>query len=146
MAVDRLAEFLELSGELTVLKNTVFKTLDKVNQKYNNDKDLDILNETLTEMHKVSSLLQTQIGEMKKVNVELESVFKSMRRVIRDSAKACNKEINFETHGGELRVDTSVGKLLNNVLVHMIRNSVDHGVKMGPPTYPGEKKSRVMFL
>jgi two-component system, chemotaxis family, sensor kinase CheA len=125
--VDSLTEFLELSGELTVLKNTIFKSLVKLTQKYQGDHDIEMLGETITEMHKVSSLLQNQIGEMKKVSVE--SVFKPMRRVVRDASKACKKEINFVTEGGDLRVDTSVGKLLNNVLVHMLRNSVDHGVE-----------------
>lgn len=125
--VDRLTEFLELSGELTVLKNTIFKSLIKLTQKYQGDHDIEMLGETISEMHKVSSLLQNQIGEMKKVNVE--SVFKPMRRVVRDASKACEKEINFVAEGGDLKVDTSVGKLLNNVLVHMLRNSVDHGVE-----------------
>lgn len=125
--VDRLGEFLELSGELTVLKNTIFKSLIKLTQKYQGDHDIEMLGETISEMHKVSSLLQNQIGEMKKVAIE--SVFKPMRRVVRDASKACDKEVNFVTEGGDLRVDTSVGKLLNNVLVHMLRNSVDHGVE-----------------
>ncbi len=125
--VESLTEFLELSGELTVLKNTIFKSLIKLTQKYQADHDIEMLGETISEMHKVSSLLQNQIGEMKKVTIE--SVFKPMRRVVRDASKACKKEINFVTEGGDLRVDTSVGKLLNNVLVHMLRNSVDHGVE-----------------
>jgi len=125
--VDRLTEFLELSGELTVLKNTIFKSLVKLTQKYQGDHDIEMLGETISEMHKVSSLLQNQIGEMKKINIE--SVFKPMRRVVRDASKACEKEINFVAEGGDLKVDTSVGKLLNNVLVHMLRNSVDHGVE-----------------
>ena len=96
--VDRLGEFLELSGELTVLKNTIFKSLIKLTQKYQGDNDIEMLGETISEMHKVSSLLQNQIGEMKKVSIE--SVFKPMRRVVRDASKACGKEVNFITEGG----------------------------------------------
>jgi two-component system, chemotaxis family, sensor kinase CheA len=127
ISVDLLSEFLELSGEITVLKNTIFKSLIKINAKYPADNDLEQLSDSMSEMHKVSSLLQNQIAEMKKISID--SVFKPMKRVIRDSAKTCNKKVNFEVEGAALRIDTSLGKVLNNVLVHMLRNSVDHGIE-----------------
>lgn len=126
--VSQLTEFLEFSGELTVLKNTIFKSLVKLSSKYTNDNDLDNLSGSIQEMHKVSSNLQNQVSEMKKVS--MDSVFRPMKRVVRDSAKVCNKKVRFDTEGESLRVDTAIGKLLNNVLVHMLRNSVDHGVEL----------------
>ncbi|MBT7609222.1 MAG: response regulator [Bacteriovoracaceae bacterium] len=128
ISVDLLSDFLELSGEITVLKNTIFKSLIQINNKYPGDHDLEQLSDSMSEMHKVSSLLQNQISEMKKIN--MDAVFKPMKRVIRDSAKTCNKKINLKLDGGKLRVDTVLGKLLNNVLVHMLRNSVDHGIEL----------------
>lgn len=127
LSVDVLSEFLEMSGELTVLKNTIFKILAKMSASYRGDPNLEQLTSTMSELHKVSSLLQNQVSEMKKVS--LDAVFKPMKRVIRDSAKTCKKEVQFNTEGASLRVDTSVGKLLNNVLVHLLRNSVDHGIE-----------------
>ena len=127
ISVDILSEFLEMSGELTVLKNTIFKILIKMNSKYSGDPDLEQLSASMTGMHKISSLLQNQVAEMKKITVE--TVYKPMKRVVRDSANICNKKVHLNTTGGNLRVDTSVGKLLNNVLVHMLRNSVDHGIE-----------------
>ena len=125
--VDVLAEFLELSGEMTVLKNTIFKLLTKLSHKFVGNNDLEQLTLCMSEMHKISSLLQNQVSEMKKISVD--NVFKTMKRVVRDSAKVCSKEVKFETIGGQIRIDLSVGKLLNNILVHMLRNSVDHGVE-----------------
>jgi two-component system chemotaxis sensor kinase CheA len=52
-----------------------------------------------------------------------------MRRVVRDSCRACEKKVQFETEGEELRIDTTVGKVLNSVLVHLLRNSIDHGIE-----------------
>ena len=128
ISVNLLAEFLEISGEITVLKNTIFKTLTKMISKYPGDTDFDHLLVSINEMNKITSLLQGQVSEMKKISVD--SVFRPMKRVVRDSAKVCNKNVRLETTGEEMRVDTSVGKLLNNILVHMLRNSVDHGIEL----------------
>jgi two-component system chemotaxis sensor kinase CheA len=122
-----LDEFMELSGELTVLRNTVLKSAMKLEQKFTADRDVEVLSETLDEMHKVSSLLQFQITEMRKVN--MESIYKPLKRVVRDACKSLGKEIEFETLGGGLRIDTSLAKVLNGALIHLIRNGVDHGIE-----------------
>ena len=122
-----LSDFLEMSGELTVIRNTIFKTLIRLQSKYNGDRDLEHLNDSMIELQKVSTILQNQISEMKKV--EMESVYRPMRRVVRDSCSVLNKNIDFEVAGGSFKVDTSVAKLLNGVLVHMLRNGVDHGIE-----------------
>lgn len=128
ISVELLSEFLEMSGEITVLKNTIFKILTKMSSKYSGDHDLEQLVISMTEMNKVSSLLQNQVSEMKKISID--SVFRPMKRVVRDSSKICHKNVNLITKGDTLKIDTSVGKLLNNVLVHMLRNSVDHGIEL----------------
>lgn len=123
-----LDEFMELSGELTVLRNTVLKSALKLEHKFTADKDVEVLSETLDEMHKVSSLLQFQITEMRKVN--MESIYKPLKRVIRDACKSLGKKIDFDTDGGGLRIDTSLAKVLNGALIHLIRNGVDHGIEL----------------
>lgn len=127
ISVDLLTQFLEMSGEITVLKNTIFKMLMKMTAKYPGDGDFEQLIVSINEMNKLTSLLQNQVSEMKKIKVD--SVFRAMKRVVRDSARVCDKKVQLITQGEELRVDTSVGKLLNNILVHMLRNSVDHGIE-----------------
>ncbi len=122
-----LSEFLEMSGELTVIRNTIFKTLIRLQGKLNGDKDLEHLSESMVELQKVSTVLQNQISEMKKV--EIESVWRPMRRVVRDSCAVLNKEIDFIIEGDSFKIDTSVAKLLNGALVHMLRNGVDHGIE-----------------
>jgi two-component system chemotaxis sensor kinase CheA len=123
-----LDEFMELSGELTVLRNTVLKSALKLEHKFSADKDVEVLSETLDEMHKVSSLLQFQITEMRKVN--MESIYKPLKRVVRDACKSLGKKIDFDTNGGGLRIDTSLAKVLNGALIHLIRNGVDHGIEL----------------
>jgi two-component system chemotaxis sensor kinase CheA len=127
VSIRMLEEFMEQSGELTVLKNTIFKNLSKLNIKLPGDRELGIVSEAMEEMHKVSSYLQNQISEIKKVSID--SIFRPMKRVVRDSARNCEKAVEFHTVGEELRIDTSLGKVFSNILVHMLRNSVDHGIE-----------------
>ena len=122
-----LAEFLEMSGELTVIRNSIFKCLTKIQEKLPGDHDVEHLDESLVEMQKVSGILQNQIAEMKKVSIE--SVYRPMRRVVRDSCSVLSKDVNFEIEGENLKIDTTVAKLLNGALVHLLRNGVDHGIE-----------------
>lgn len=127
VGVNVLDEFMELSGELTVLRNMILKSAMKLEAKYHGDRDFDTLSESLEEMHKVSSLLQNEISEMRKIS--LDSVFKPMKRVVRDASKILGKEIDFKTQGEALRVDTLIARVLNGALVHLIRNGIDHGIE-----------------
>lgn len=128
VSVEILDEFMELSGELTVLRNTIIKNSMKIDSKYPGDRDVDTLKGSLDEMYKVSSTLQQSISEMRKVGAD--TVLRPLKRIVRDASKNLNKEVEFETTGGEVRLDTSLSKILSNILVHMVRNGVDHGIEM----------------
>lgn len=122
-----LDEFLSISGELTVIRNYYVKALSVLSQRYTEDKDIHYLNENLEEMQKYSGLLQNQITNLRKV--PLSSTLKPLKRIVRDASKSLGKKISFHIQGEELLVDTSISKLLSNCLVHIIRNSVDHGIE-----------------
>ncbi|EQC47303.1 chemotaxis protein CheW [Bacteriovorax sp. Seq25_V] len=126
--VSILDNFMELSGEMTVLRNMIVKSVSKIEQRYQNDKDVDVLSDSLDEMHKVSSILQNQISEMRKISVE--SIYRPLKRIVRDASKKLKKEVNIEFEGEELKVDTSIAKILNGVLIHLLRNGVDHGIEL----------------
>jgi len=125
--VSVLDSFMELSGELTVVRNTILKAASKLEQKYYGDKDVEVLSDALDEMHKYSSSLQGEISELRKVS--LETIYRPLKRVVRDASKMLGKSIDFETSGEALRIDTKIGKVLNNALVHLIRNGIDHGIE-----------------
>lgn len=128
VSVDILDEFMELSGELTVLRNTIIKNSMKIDAKYPGDRDVDTLKDSLDEMYKVSSSLQQSMSEMRKVGAD--TVIRPLKRIVRDASKQLNKDVDFQASGGEIRLDTSLSKMLSNVLVHMVRNGVDHGIEM----------------
>jgi two-component system chemotaxis sensor kinase CheA len=61
----------------------------------------------------------------------IETVFGKFKRVVRDLAAELGKEVQLVTEGGETEVDKNVIDRIGDPLVHMIRNSVDHGLETG---------------
>ncbi|GAA3922111.1 response regulator [Actinoplanes auranticolor] len=61
--------------------------------------------------------------------VSASSIFTGLHRAVRDAADAQGKRVRFEGRGGELRLDPQVLALANNALLHVVRNSVAHGIE-----------------
>jgi two-component system, chemotaxis family, sensor kinase CheA len=74
--------------------------------------------------------------------VPLDSVFRRLQRVSRDTAEALGKSVDFEVSGGETQIDKRVADELINPLVHMLRNSVDHGIESAADRMQAGKSPR----
>jgi two-component system chemotaxis sensor kinase CheA len=61
--------------------------------------------------------------------VSIRSTFQKMARLVRDLSKKSGKEIHFVTEGEDTEIDKSVVENIGDPLIHMIRNSVDHGLE-----------------
>lgn len=92
-------------------------------------KDLDngVLTETVERMSRISGDLQNIILNMRMVQVE--TVFNRFPRMIRQLARDLNKKINLEIVGAETELDRTVIDEIGDPLVHLLRNSVDHGIE-----------------
>ncbi|MBU0719956.1 chemotaxis protein CheA [bacterium] len=62
--------------------------------------------------------------------VPVEESFIKLRRIVNDTAKKLSKEVEFIIEGGETELDKTVIEKISDPLVHMLRNSVDHGIEM----------------
>ncbi len=122
-----LDEFMELSGELTVNRSFVVKHVQLLEQKYGQSKEIELLASSIGEMQKISSIMQQRIEEVRKV--PLKTILRQLNRVVRDASRASGKQVKLVLKGENIRVDTSIGNVLSNSLVHMVRNSVDHGIE-----------------
>ena len=122
-----LDEFMELSGEITVIRNTVNKLVSNLQKEFSGNSDLYQLGEFLEEMHKINSSMQNKITELRKVS--LKSIFRTYPRTVRDLNLSLGKQIDLKVDGEELRVDTKLAQVLKNSLIHVVRNSADHGIE-----------------
>ncbi len=140
VSVTLLDEFMQISGEMTVIRNMINKIVRSIEKQYPSDKDVSLLGELLGELHKVNGSVQSKITEIRKVPVK--SVVKPLGRIIRDTSQALKKEVELKILGDEIRIDTSVAEVLSNSLIHLIRNSLDHGIELPDDRSKSGKPSR----
>lgn len=127
--VERLESLLNLVGELVLQKNRVMAFSRRLSLVMNDHEMEESFTQIASDLDRVTSDLQ--LGVMKTRMQPLSKIFNRYPRVIRDLAHATGKEIELKIFGGETEVDKSVIELLGDPLVHIIRNSCDHGIE--PP-------------
>jgi two-component system chemotaxis sensor kinase CheA len=93
---------------------------------------------------RVSPKLVQQMGQLDKITRELQEMgtslrmvpvrptFQKMQRLVRDLAKQSGKKVEFTTVGEETELDKTVVEKIGDPLVHMLRNSLDHGIESDP--------------
>jgi two-component system, chemotaxis family, sensor kinase CheA len=120
---DKLDNLVDLTGEL-VIAQSMFRQIgiemSSENQKYFHQ---------LNQVTQVVSAIQKIAMSMRMVSVK--NTFQKMVRLVRDLAKKSGKEADLIMSGEETEIDRNVVEELYEPLVHMIRNSVDHGLE--PP-------------
>ncbi|GAE31179.1 chemotaxis protein CheA [Halalkalibacter hemicellulosilyticus] len=85
------------------------------------------LNETVERMSRISGDLQEIILNMRMMPVE--QVFNRFPRMIRSLSKDLNKKVNLEIIGAETELDRTIIDEIGDPLVHLLRNSIDHGIE-----------------
>lgn len=127
VSMNLLDELMQTSGELTVLRNIINRTVKNLEGEYSGSKEVTALSELLEEMHKVNSDIQNKITDIRCVSVK--QISRPLIRSVRDISRALKKDVEFIVEGEDLRLDNSVMEIFTNCLIHMIRNSMDHGIE-----------------
>lgn len=127
--VKRLDHLMNLIGELVLGKNRLIKINDEVEERYEGEAFLDELNQVVSIVSLVTTDLQ--IAVMKTRMLPIGKVFNKFPRMIRDLSRELNKKIELEISGEETELDKSIVEEIGDPLVHIIRNSCDHGIEVG---------------
>jgi len=125
--VKRLDHLMNLIGELVLGKNRLLKIYDDVEERYEGEKFLEELNQVVSAVSLVTTDLQ--IAVMKTRMLPVSKVFNKFPRLVRDLSRELNKEIELVTSGEDTELDKSIVEEIGDPLVHMIRNSCDHGIE-----------------
>ncbi len=125
--VKRLDHLMNLIGELVLSKNRLLKIYDDVEERYEGEKFLEELNQVVSAVSLVTTDLQ--IAVMKTRMLPVSKVFNRFPRLVRDLSRDLNKDIELVMSGEETELDKSIVEEIGDPLVHMIRNSCDHGVE-----------------
>ena len=119
VASDKLDELMNLVSELV----TTQASLTLYNEK-NETPELEIISENI---EKLSRRLRDIAFGM--TLVPINNMFSRFQRLVRDMSDVLGKEIQFVTEGGETELDKSIIETLTDPLMHIIRNSLDHGLE-----------------
>ncbi len=125
--VKRLDDLMNLVGELVLGKNRLVSVAQKAEEKFEGDDIVEELSGVASQITLVTTDLQ--MGVMKTRMVQVGKVFNKFPRVVRDIAKELNKEVELIIEGAETELDKSVVEEINDPLVHIIRNAIDHGIE-----------------
>ncbi|MGJ8678740.1 chemotaxis protein CheW [Paraglaciecola sp.] len=122
----RLDQIMNMVGELVLVRNRLLSLGINVND--------ESMSKAIANLDVVTGDLQ---GAVMKTRMQpIKKVFGRFPRVVRDLARTLKKEITLELEGEETDLDKNLVEALADPLVHLVRNSVDHGVEM-----PDERKA-----
>jgi len=119
VSIERLDNLQNLVGELVINKIR----LTQLSKQYG----LKELKEALIQFDRITNDLQDEVTEVRMV--PMEHIFNRFPRMVRDLAKEGGKEIELEMEGKDIELDRTVLDEINDPLVHLLRNAVDHGIE-----------------
>jgi len=117
----RLDTLMNVVGELVIARDRIAKVAERLG-------DEELLEATLR-ASQILANLQNEVMTSRMVPVW--QVFERFPRVVRDTAKALGKEVDFRIEGREIELDRSMLDEMGEPVLHLLRNSLDHGIE--PP-------------
>ncbi|MFP6096888.1 chemotaxis histidine kinase/response regulator CheAY2 [Helicobacter pylori] len=125
--VRRLDHLMNLIGELVLGKNRLIRIYSDVEERYDGEKFLEELNQVVSSISAVTTDLQLAV--MKTRMQPVGKVFNKFSRMVRDLSRELGKSIELIIEGEETELDKSIVEEIGDPLIHIIRNSCDHGIE-----------------
>jgi len=126
--VSRLDSLMNLVGELVLSRNRIGQISGDLEKKFEGEFLIEQLMETTSQIGLITTELQLAV--MKTRMVPIGKVFNKFPRMVRDLCRDMGKDVDLVISGEETELDKSVVEEIGDPLIHMIRNSVDHGVEV----------------
>lgn len=117
----KLDNLLDTVGELVIVQSQLEASLEN-----NNARDTQ-LGRNLTQLSRITKELQHTSMSLRMVPVRPS--FQKIGRIVRDLAKLFEKEVEFHVSGEDTELDRNVVEQISDPLIHMVRNSLDHGLE-----------------
>jgi len=126
-SVERLDNLMNLVGELITDRNRLIQTRNSLDMRFRGDEQVSTLVDTVTHIGLITDQLQEEVMRIRMLPVS--NVFSKFPRLVRDLAQKCGKEIELVVRGEDTELNRSVIEEINDPLIHLLRNSVDHGIE-----------------
>lgn len=126
---ERLDHLLNLAGELVIHKTKLNQIAKNIEELVGGEEFFGDLPEVAQMIEKTTAELQDAIMRVRMLPIR--NVFQRFPRMVRDLAKQKGKEVELTVSGEDTEIDKTVIDALGDPLLHLIRNSIDHGIE--PP-------------
>ena len=126
--VSKIENLMNLVGELVLERNRLLRVFQKLYEEYQS-KTVDELETVMSSLDRIVGDLQLAV--MKTRMQPVKRLFQKFPRVVRDLARMLGKEVELVLEGEDAEMDKTVLEKLEEPLIHLIRNAVDHGIE--PP-------------
>jgi two-component system chemotaxis sensor kinase CheA len=135
----KLDKLMDLVGELVISEAMVTQNPEI------KDLKLDNFNKAARQLRKITAELQDMVMSIRMVPIA--TTFQKMNRIVRDMCKKLYKEVKLEIIGEDTEVDKNVIEHISDPLMHLIRNSIDHGIEhQDERVQKGKKASGTIVL
>lgn len=117
--IDLLDDLINLVGETIITRNQLLQRAPLWNDPEGSS-ILSRMSQLITQLH--TKIMNTRLQE-------LSTVYQRISRIVRDTSKSLGKQVELKLEGGEVELDKTMIDTILDALVHLIRNSIDHGIE-----------------
>lgn len=121
VSVTKLDKLMDLVGEMVIAEAMVIQNPDLVGL------ELDNFQKAARQLNKITGEIQDMVMAIRMV--PLSTTFQKMNRIVRDMSKKLNKEVELRIIGEDTEVDKNIIEHISDPLMHLVRNSIDHGLE-----------------
>jgi two-component system chemotaxis sensor kinase CheA len=125
--VKRLDSLMNLMGELVLGRNSMIQSLNTLATENDHGLSLESINSASASINYITTELQLAVMRMRMLPIG--KVFHKFPRLVRDLSRESGKQIELLIFGEDTELDKSVIEEIGDPLVHIIRNSCDHGIE-----------------
>ncbi|HEU4406042.1 MAG TPA: chemotaxis protein CheA [Polyangiaceae bacterium] len=125
--IRKLDHLMTIVGELAIVRSSLARLTERVRAS-------GAMREVGFELHRLQRSFERQLGAMQDGILEVRMVpigqiFSKLERVVRQAGREAGKQLNLVITGGDTEVDKLIVEELSDPLVHIVRNSIDHGIE-----------------
>lgn len=121
LSVSKADRLMDLIGELVIAESMVTQNPDLA------ELELDNFQKSARQLRKIITEMQDMVMSIRMV--PLSATFQKMNRIVRDMSKKMSKEVKLTIIGEETEVDKNIIEHISDPLMHLVRNSIDHGIE-----------------
>lgn len=129
VSVDILDSLMNLVGELVIDRTRLVQLGTTMESTMQGSHITTDLMDTAIHISKTTNELQEQIMKARMVSIDM--IFSKFPRMVRDISHKAGKDVNFVVEGGDTELDKAIIEEISDPLIHLLRNSLDHGIE--PP-------------